>query len=524
MTTMNEMNKMNNDLQTNGVQEYEIAINVTPKTFAGLTRQGMQGQQACFELCDNGLAAALAAMKARICVALGPDRDENYIQMAVADWGCGMDLEALANALQLGSQSLGDNRLNEHGYGLNNALACLSGGSGDWCIYTRTQSGPYFKVSGPFDMKMTVKTVDALDLPQNLNLQWPDPSTVVWVRVPARIARTMQRRAGRKVCDLANLRTWLVEHLGVAYRGYLELDPVTLEPGAKMVVTVGESGLLVPPVPVPVMMPHTEKLELELGGQVVTATYVYGTLDKAKQEQLVLGKRSRYYYQCSQPTQGIDIRLGKRVIAMAQLDEIWQSKEGRPLSRHNSYNDFVGELILPELPRGVLPTLNNKTGIDRNDPDWEVVTQALAEFPPPKNAACATEQQLRERWMKILRAANPEDEVTSEISVWPTGTRVDVVHRDDKDRCDIYELKVHKAEPQHLYQLKMYWDGLVLEGVQPTRGYLLAAEYSDNLLQMARKMNGLPTPPFPDGSPSQPYRFVLATHGEKQLLGGGEKG
>ena len=61
MTAVNEMNKMNNDPQTNGSQEYEIAINVTPKTFAGLTRQGMQGQQACFEFCDNGLAAALAA-------------------------------------------------------------------------------------------------------------------------------------------------------------------------------------------------------------------------------------------------------------------------------------------------------------------------------------------------------------------------------------------------------------------------------------------------------------------------------
>ena len=124
--------------------------------------------------------------------------------------------------------------------------------------------------------------------------------------------------------------------------------------------------------------------------------------------------------------------------------------------------------------------------------------------------------------MKILKAANPEDEVTKEISVWPTGTRVDVVHRDNNGRCDIYELKAAKAEPQHLYQLKMYWDGLVLEGVQPTRACLLASEYSDSLVQMARKMNVMPTPPFPDGTTSEPYRFVLTTHAEKQLLRGGE--
>src|SRR5699024_10142749 len=157
------------------------------------------------------------------------------------------------------------------------------------------------------------------------------------------------------------------------YRGYLELDPVTLEPSAKIAVTLGQSSLLVPPIPVPMMMGRTEKLEVELGGQVVPVTYVHGTLDKAKQEHLVQGSKARFYYQCSQPTQGIDIRLGKRVIATAQLGEVWHREDGSPLCRHNSYNDFVGELILPELPRGVLATLNNKTGIDRNDPDWDVV-------------------------------------------------------------------------------------------------------------------------------------------------------
>ena len=515
------MNEMNNNLQPTAAQEYQIDINITPKAFAGLARQGMLCHQGVCELCDDAIAAA-GSEKARVCVALAADADKNYLQLAVADWGCGMELSALTNALQLGSAPLTGNRLNEHGFGLNNALACLSGGSGDWCIYTRTQPGTYFKVSGPFDLRMTVKTVDAIDLPASLNLQWPDPSTVVYVRVPMVIARSLQRQGNRKLSDLANLRMWLVEHLGVAYRGYLELDPETLEPSAKIAVTIGQNSMLVPPIPVPVMMARTEKVEVELGGQVVPVIYIHGTLDKSKQEHLVRGSKSRYYYQCNHPTQGVDIRLGKRVIATGQLNEIWCKEDGVSLMRHNSYNDFVGEVILPELPRGVLPTLNNKTGIDRNDPDWEAVFEALANFPPQKNATCASEQKLQEQWVKILKAANPEDEVTKEISVWPTGTRVDVVHRDNKGRCDIYELKTAKAEPQHLYQLKMYWDGLVLEGVQPTRACLLASEYSDSLVQMARKMNVMPTPPFPDGTPSEPYRFVLATHAEKQLLRGGE--
>lgn len=498
-------------------QEYQININITPKAFEGLARQGMLCHQGICELCDDALAAALPGEKARVCVALAPDADKHYIHLAVADWGRGMELSALTNALQLGSTPQSDDRLNEHGYGLNNALACLSGGTGSWCIYTRSQPGPYFKVSGPFDLKMTVKTSDSIDLPASLNLKWPDLSTVVYVRVPMSIARTLQRQGNRKLSDLATLRIWLIEHLGVAYRGYLELDPATLEPSAKIAVTIGESSLLVPSVQVPMMMARTEKLEVELGGQVVRVTYVHGILDKFKQEHLVQGGKARYYYQCSQPTQGIDIRLGKRVIATAQLGEIWHKENGSPICRHNSYNDFVGELILPELPRGILATLSNKTGIDRNDPDWEMVFEALADFPPQKNAAALNEEELKKKWMKILKAANPEDDVTSEISVWPTGTRVDVVSKGANAKYDIYELKARKAEPQDLYQLRMYWDGLVLEGIQPTRGVLLTAKYNDAIREMAEQMNKLPTPNLPNGTPSQPYHFLLATHEEKEL-------
>lgn len=499
-------------------KEYNISINITPKAFEGLARQGMLCHQGICELCDDALAAALPGEKARVCVALAPDPDKNYLQLAVADWGCGMDLAALTNALQLGSAPLTNDRLNEHGYGLNNALACLSGGTSDWCIYTRSQPGPYYKVSGPFDLRMTVTEENNLQLPEGLNLQWPEPSTVIYVRVPMVIARTLQRQGNRKLSDLVTLRLWLIEHLGIAYRGYLELDPVMLEPSAKIAVTVSQSSLLVPPIPVPMMMARTEKLEVELGGQVVPVIYVHGTLDKSKQEQLVQGNKTRYYYQCSQPTQGIDIRLGKRVIATAQLGEIWHKEDGASICRHNKYNDFVGELILPELPRGVLATLNNKTGIDRNDQDWDAVFEMLAEFPPQENAASFNEDELKKKWMKILKAANPEDDVTSEISVWPTGTRVDVVDKGANGKLDIYELKARKAEPKNLYQLRMYWDGLVLEGIQPTRGILLANGYSDSLQEMVRILNTLPTPNFPDGRPSAPYNFSLATHKDKQLL------
>ena len=62
------------------------------------------------------------------------------------------------------------------------------------------------------------------------------------------------------------------------------------------------------------------------------------------------------------------------------------------------------------------------------------------------------------------------------------------------------------------------WDGLILDGVQPTQGVLLAAEFSEHLDAMLPLLNAQPTPPFPDGTPSAPYNFSLATHEEKQLV------
>ena len=79
-------------------------------------------------------------------------------------------------------------------------------------------------------------------------------------------------------------------------------------------------------------------------------------------------------------------------------------------------------------------------------------------------------------------------------------------------------MKLGKAEPLHVYQLRMYWDGLVQAGHQPSAGILLVQEYSANIKAMLDAVNLLPPPPLPDGTPSQPYHFSLMTHAESCLV------
>lgn len=118
---------------------HSIQINITPHTFAGLAKQNMAFHQGVMELCDNAIAASLPGEKALIFIGLAPGSAKDELLLVVADWGSGMDLSQLENALQLGSLPTGSNRLNEHGFGINNALASLTGGDRPWALYIRAR-------------------------------------------------------------------------------------------------------------------------------------------------------------------------------------------------------------------------------------------------------------------------------------------------------------------------------------------------------------------------------------------------
>lgn len=377
-----------------------------------------------------------------------------------------------------------------------------------------------FYVEAPLTTDMVAKEVSEINLPDGLNLYWDDPSTVVYMRVPMNIARTVQFSTNSNTKLVTTLRRWLVEHLGVVYRGYLELDEDTQETSAHIVCTIGEDVVHVSAIPVPMMLAKTENLEVDIGNQHVKMKYIHGVLDETQRDKAVrISKKDRekcqYYYQGNQNTQGIDIRIGRRVIATAQMKSIWFKKDGSSRSEHNSYNHFVGELQIPDLPRSVLTTLTNKTGINPLDPDWDVVFSQLAKFPPTKTARSLTENELRKKWMERIKSVNRDDVVSDEVAVWPTATRIDVVDRNDSTgKYDLYELKANKADGQDLMQLRMYWDGLVVQGIQPTMGMLMASAFSDNLLDMLVQFNKLPTPCFPDGTPSAPYNLTISTFAE----------
>ena len=498
--------------------EHEVELVATEGIFVGLSKQNLLFHQCVCELCDNAIAATREGAKALIDIVFSPIPDSEDVDLFVCDNGCGMGLNDLMEALQLGGEPTSSSRLNEHGFGLKNSLATLSGGNGWWKLWSRKNVGSIVSVEGPFRSRMLIIDDDTEGFPDHSFIP-SDCSTIIHVKVKLTFVRTVQGR-GAPTTDLSNLRNWLIEHLGVSYRGYLSLNQLTQEPSARITVLINTNRLVVPPIEVPLGNTNVEYLEdVELAGECYRLQYRYGTLDEVKRDTLIHSQKAKYYYQNNIATQGIDIRLGDRVIATRQFETIWKTEDGRSqLARHNNYNDFAGELLIPELPRGVLTTINNKTDFNLDDANWIKIFERLNEIRPPKQIREKTEAAIKEKWISMLKATNPQDEITDEYSVWPTGTRIDVFRKRaaPDNSIIIYELKVGSGTPQQLYQLKMYWDGLLISGEQPKEAVLLVEEYSTALVSMANQMNTLPTPQV-KGMPSSNYNFRLEKHADVQL-------
>ena len=466
---------------------HKVKLVADPGVFRGLAKQNMLFHQCIGELVDNSIAACPPDVSFTVDIIFDRQEDD-IVDVYVTDQSGGMDLDELGDALQLGRLPTGDqHRLHEHGFGLKNALTTLTKNELPWTIWTRKAgSRNVLSVSGPFGPEMEID--DDATFPDK-DFLTADISTIVYFRTRIDYVRTVQGR-GAPTRDLEKLRIWLMEHLGVFYRGYLDINEKTGVPYGSIFVAVGKDRKRVPRIPVPFASVTTVYIDVEINGKVHNLMLNVGTLDEVKRESLVGGEKAKYYYQGNIQTQGIDIQLGKRVIATRQLETIWKKENGDPLTRHNDFNDFVGELIIPELPRGVLTTVNNKTDFNLDDPNWERVFNAINDkYQPRRGERSLTEKSLREKWASMLKGTNPEDTISQEVSVWPASVKIDVYREKPTGEIIIYELKVGSAKPLDIYQLLMYWDGLELEGKTVKEGVLLVGEYSPRIEQMISDIN-----------------------------------
>lgn len=165
---------------------FNVRIKTDENVFAGLAKQNMLFHQCVIELVDNAFAAPRKNVKPTVNIIFKPICDnEDYFDLYVIDNGLGISKHIIEeNLLQLGHMPVTNSRLNEHGFGFKNSLVTLSGGNGEWSLWTRdSKTGEKFYINGPFKENIEVEDTNVAFPEVDSILDESEISTIILVRV-----------------------------------------------------------------------------------------------------------------------------------------------------------------------------------------------------------------------------------------------------------------------------------------------------------------------------------------------------
>jgi hypothetical protein len=454
--------------------------------YEGLSRQSIDFHQAIAELVDNAISAKVQGY---FTIEILLHKDGDNVEVTVADDGTGITKEDLqARVLKLGGRGGSIGALNEHGFGLKNSLCLLTGNKRDFTILTACEEiadkNVQWVITGPFRRDMNAQLAQDRRWSKDLMRCKGRTGTRIIATTTLDYVRTTYPRATR----IDTLTDRLAEHLGVFYRHWLAGDPRN-QIWIRWKDGTGEwQDLLVPAIKLPLSDDYqSHSINVEVDGKKAHAKYIVGTLDERKTE----GDHPPYpldiYYKHNERTQGVDVVVRNKVVLTHQLEELWPE-----LIRRRERNYFLAELVLEG---DLFSTVNNKTNLDPHNPFWLRIKEQLnkrAELLPPGYSIGREEAAIRDTLVQLLETFETGSSAQKNYPVWAgAGVRADIVHEGPGGTwLDVYEIKDEKAGPQDVYQLIMYWDGLVNDGKTPRRGRLVAESAPISVVNLLKHWRG----------------------------------
>jgi hypothetical protein len=114
---------------------------------------------------------------------------------------------------------------------------------------------------------------------------------------------------------------------------------------------------------------------------------------------------------------------------------------------------------------------------------------------------------------KEVHIRNASKHIETEFRVFKTlGDTVPVdLYVFDGTDVVLYEAKKDTADVQDLYQLLMYWDGAVEDGILPAEGILLASDFSPAVDVMLKVINAT------NDRKGRPYKLSRKTWSEEGI-------
>lgn len=455
----------------------KFTVGITENYFDSVSRQKLPMSDAACEPVDNALSNCTGPVN--ILVAVEKAATKDLYAMVIADWGDGMSEEEFPESLQFGTKHTDEGPLCIHGVGLNNFILVATRNKYPWFIATKKRNEDvYHRIDGPFAKTMTMTEQKEIPL-ENIVMRehykaLGAPSTIIYVEMDKNTASTMLTKNGScapsKVYNPNVLRVCLAEHFGVKYRNYLKPDVTGVAPARILIPNYWMDNrktcdVFVKPIFQQYKMKQkTKSFTVEHNGYAIPVTVESGLLDAVttKEDNVTGGYDLKHFYQNNEATQGVDIQLGDRVIATAQLESIWSR------GRHPSLNAFSGTVAvdISGLPRGFLNTLANKSDIDMSDSGWRAIFDAVASQVSLMESNPFSIEDYAKEFAKKL-AFDTGNEVELQFPLYANRTRIDVLEHIGEGQCRIYDFMSTKANLKSLEELRTHWDGMVSQGQQP---------------------------------------------------------
>lgn len=403
---------------------------------------------------------------------------DDTVTVFVEDTGNG--IAKLENALRIGDRTVKETPLNEHGFGLKHALATANPENDSWKLYTRTRADfrnrVYKLVSSPYDFEMPCDDVLEKKSP------WPGihngSGTIVQFECTKIFFNTIQRGISG-LASFDRCLDYLKEDLGYIYAGLIEKG--------KLNINLRSSGYnksieAVQPDWRGYYTPKPSKIKLDLGGGSLNVEYKFGEMGESDHVK---------HYKRNMSTSGVEIRVNGRLLMSNIFKEIWE------IENHPSYNHFLAIVnLVTNNPETLPKTRTSKNGIRDGDEKLEKLYDWIKKTHPNPHKELSDAVSERElvtelKELKEKQIRNQSKHIEREFKVFRnvnSPVPVDLYAFDGQDLV-LYEAKKDVANVQNLYQLLMYWDGAVSDGITPTEGILIASDFSAGVNPVLGIMN-----------------------------------
>lgn len=475
----------------NNKVKHSITLNNIPDSNAlwkGLGGNFDSLTQIINEFIDNSLSDFIKFNQSEIKKIIIRVTQKNVDVYAIEIEDTGSGIKNLESAFSIGNKNSQSTSLNEHGFGMKHSLAAANPENNNWSVETRTvenkENDEYYEIKSPFDLF----NQEAFNIKGHSTWVGLQPTgTIIKFDVSKSLLKTISRGLRGHYQNLESLMDILAEDLGYTYGTYISNNTASISiryKGIGMTNIVTKDISEIKPVYTDIIQPGINTTSLDLGNGEVEIDYEFLQADKSNNKK---------YYLANMSTSGVEIRINGRLLAGNLFSEIWGAE------KHNSFNYILIRLNIKSDSVDRLPTTTtNKTGLKQDDPKLEAIYNWIrTKIPEPKKRASLSDNevdlfdQLKELKLRTLKEHDPSIIVEREKYAFTSiGEKIRIdLYQSFQNKTTIYEGKKDKTTPQDVYQILMYWDGLVMDNVPVDKAILIAATHPESVKALVNLKN-----------------------------------